>query len=443
MSNSCCNGAGLLLASLTVFLVHDLACAEQSERPLVVRADVLFDGHELRTNVDVEIRNGKIAAVRPAGGIADIDLGRRMLVPGLIDTHVHLDWYITAQGRLHRRGDGEDERTVIINAAGNAWRTLQAGFTTVQSVGSPNDKYVRDAINRGAIPGPRVLTSLGQIFVANETKTGYWTALKRFLRIGSSQNSAETVRATVRTLHSQGADVIKIFADGNPPTGGGLMTSGMQLAAACDEARSLGLRTVVHAHRPDAIKRAVAAGCSQIAHGVFADDEVLAMIAVAGVYFEPQCSLVYQNYLANWSWFEGIGSWNAKQRVWMEQLVKDRRERAAKWFAVDTLKLVYGSDAVAGAHGLNAADLVCRTRDLGQSVEDALRSATSIAAESLGLADRIGSVVPGHEADLVAFDGDPRDDPELFVRAVFVMKAGVIYRLPPDHAGPTRVFPKR
>jgi imidazolonepropionase-like amidohydrolase len=214
-----------------------------------------------------------------------------------------------------------------------------------------------------------------------------------------------------------------------------------ELDAACGEAKRLGLRSVVHAQTPEAIKRAVRAGCSHIAHGQSADAESIALMADAGTYFEPQCSLVFRNYLDNWSRFESGRGWSAKRRAAMERTLAAVRERSSAWLASKTLKVVYGSDAVAGAHGQNAADLVCRVRELGQSVSDALKSATSLAAESLGLGERAGRLAPGYDADLVAFDGDPRQDPAVFMKAAFVMRNGVIYRLPPERAAPQRIFP--
>ncbi|MEX2127573.1 MAG: amidohydrolase family protein [Xanthobacteraceae bacterium] len=410
----------------------------------MIRAGILFDGRAyIREDVDVEVRNGKITAVRPASGKADIDLGKRLLAPGLIDTHVHLSWYITSQERLHRRDDGDDERTAILNAAGNAWRMLQAGFTTVQSVGAAEDKLVRDAIDRGAIPGPRVLTSLGQVRTDDDggRLAAIWSSLKRFFRI--EDESAEGIRSRVRTLHASGADLIKIFATENSRRGGASNMTQTQLDSACGEARSLGLRAIVHAQSAESMKRAVRAGCTQIDHGRVADDESIAMMASAGVYFEPQCSLVFRNYLGNWHWFADVRKWDAKQQAAMERILEGLRERAATWLSAKSLKVVYGSDAVAGAHGQNAADLVCRVRDLGQPALDALRSATSLSAESLGLGDKIGTVAPGYEADLVAFEGDPRQDPGVFMQVAFVMRGGVTYRLPPDRAGPNRVFPSR
>lgn len=400
------------------------AAGNAAAEPVVIRAALLFDGETVREGHDVEVDGGRIVAVRPSSGEADIDLGQRMLAPGLIDTHVHLTWYFTSNGKLGRPGDGEDGRIAILNAAGNAWRILQAGFTTIQSVGSPEDAFVRDAITAGIVPGPRVLTSLGQIYL-RDTGSGQ-----------AAMDAALGVRDQVRELHESGADLIKIMALDRVRPG----NAQMQLDAACSEARSLGLRTVVHAQTPDNVKAAARAGCTQVDHGAYADQEAIDMMAAAGTYFEPQCNLVILNYLYNWPRFEGP-DWDEARKETLERLLVGFREVAQRWLAADALKVVYGSDAVAGAHGLNGADLVCRVLDLGQPALDALRTATRGSAESLGLADRIGSIAPGYEADLVAFDGDPRDDPGVFMQVAFVMRAGIAYRLPPDRAGPGRLFP--
>ena len=420
----------LLLAALVSALALFAGTSAQSaDDVLVIRAALLFDGATVRENVDVEVANGKIVAVRPAAGEADIDLGPRMLAPGLVDTHVHLTWYVTQQGRLNQR-DSEDQRVAILNAAGNAWRMLQAGFTTIQSVGDEEDGLVRDAIDAGIIPGPRVLTSLGQIYTR---------------RIGSGPGAqlqaAIGMREAVRKLHAAGADLIKIFALDGPDRGSSAQQA--QLDAGCDEARVLGLRSMVHAQTSESIRAAVLAGCTHVAHGAYADEAAIGMMASAGVTFEPQCNLVVLNYLVNWGRFEGLPGWDDERKAALERMFGGFREAASRWLKSDSLKVTYGSDAVAGAHGLNAADLVCRVVDLGQPAIDALRTATSASAEALGLGDRIGSIAPGYDADLVAFDGDPRDDPDAFMRVGFVMKGGTAYRLPPDRAGPRRIFPGR
>lgn len=404
--------------------VLTLAAGQAAAEPVVIRAALVFDGETVHEGHDVEVDGGRIVAIRPSTGGADIDLGARMLAPGLIDTHVHLTWYFTGAGKLNRPGDGEDGRSASLNAAGNAWRMLQAGFTTIQSVGAPEDAFVRDAITAGAMPGPRILTSLGQIYLRD---------------VGSSEaamNAALDARDSVRATHDAGADLIKIMAlDRIRPA-----AVQMQLDAACSEARSLGLRSVVHANTAEIIKAAVRAGCTQVDHGAYADAEAIAMMAANGTYYEPQCNLVILNYFYNWPRFEGP-DWDDARKENLERLLVGFREVAKRWLAEESLKVVYGSDAVAGAHGLNGADLVCRTLDLGQPVLDALRSATRISAESVGLGDRIGALAPGYDADLIAFDGDPRAEPETLMAVAFVMREGVIYRSPPDRAGPGRLFP--
>ncbi len=389
---------------------------------IVVRAATVIDGlGAVRRNTDVVVRAGRIVELRAARGKADVDLGNRVLAPGLIDTHVHLGWYITAAQKLHQRGDADDDRTAILNAAGNAQRMLQAGFTTVQSVGGMEDKSVRDAIARGVLAGPRIITSLGSL---NEN-TG----------------SPDSIRAVVRRFKADGADVIKIFASKSIRDGGVQTMTQAQLDAACGEAKALGLRSIVHAHAASAAKAAVRAGCTQVDHGVLVDDEALEMMARAGTYFEPQCELVSRNYLDHKEWFRGIGNYNDEGFAATERSIGMRKALVTRYHAVKGLKVVYGTDAVAGAHGTNARDMVCRVRENKESAVDVITSATSLSAESMGLGASIGRVAPGYAADLVAFDGDPRNDPQSFLRVAFVMKGGVVYRQPPMFAGPSRSFP--
>ena len=389
---------------------------------IIVRAATVIDGlGAVLRHTDVVVRAGHIVALRAARGRADVDLGNRVLAPGLIDTHVHLGWYITAAQKLHQRGDADDDRTAILNAAGNAQRMLQAGFTTVQSVGGMEDKSVRDAIARGVLAGPRIITSLGSL---NEN-TG----------------SPDSIRAVVRRFKADGADVIKIFASKSIRDGGVQTMTQDQLDAACGEARAAGLRSIVHAHAASAAKAAVRAGCTQVDHGVLVDDEALEMMARAGTYFEPQCELVSRNYLDHKEWFRGIGNYNDEGFAATERSIGLRKALVARYRAVKGLKVVYGTDAVAGAHGTNARDMVCRVRENKESAVDVITSATSLSAESVGLGSSIGRVAPGYAADLVAFDGDPRSDPQSFMRVAFVMNGGVVYRQPPMYVGPSRSFP--
>ena len=399
-----------------------LSAQPPSSVDVVIRGAAVIDGTGIvLPNTDAVVRAGRIVEVRPQSGRADIDLGSRVIAPGLIDTHVHLGWYITTKGRLHQSKDGDSEATAILNAAGNAQRMLQAGFTTIQSVGGTEDAPVRDAIAHGIMAGPRIITSLGSL---NE-------------RAGPP----DSVRMIVRDFKKRGADVIKIFASKSIRDGGVQTMSQEQLDAACGEAKALGLRSIVHAHAASAVKAAVRAGCTQVDHGVLVDDEGLAMMAKAGTYFEPQCELVSRNYLDHKEWFRGIGNYNDEGFAATERSLELRKALVKRYLATPGLKIVYGTDAVAGGHGQNALDLECRVRQNGESAVDVITSATSRSATSLGLGTEIGRVAPGYQADLVAFDGDPRTDPAAFLRVAFVMQGGVIQRLPPYAAAPRVTYP--
>jgi imidazolonepropionase-like amidohydrolase len=414
----------LLLASVGVSMIGGAQSSPPALR-VTLRAARIIDGtgHALGRS-DVVVENGRIIALRLAAGPLPqgaIDLGHRTLLPGLIDTHVHLGWYITAGGRLHQEGDGDAPAVSAFAQAGNAWATLQAGFTTVQSIGEPDNDLLRDAIKRGVFPGPRVLTSLGSL---NERTRG---------------GSPDSLRAAVRSFHARGADVIKIFASKSIRDGGEATMTDAQLAAACGEARALGLRAVVHAHSAESAQRAARNGCTQVEHGVFADDATRQAFVTHGTFFDPQCGLVFRNYLDHKPWFEGIGNYNAAGFAAMEQALPLAEAGIGRAARTPGLKLVFGTDAVAGAHGRNAEELVCRVRRGGQAPMDALVSATSRAAESLGLGLEIGRIAPGYQADLIAVDGDPVQDIAATQRVSFVMRGGVIHRHdPPRFPSATR-----
>ena len=170
-------------------------------------------------------------------------------MPGLIDAHSHLTWYFNRQGRYHTRADGDTPVQSMLSTAANAYATLMAGFTTIQSPGSPEDKDLRDWIAAGQIPGPRVLTSLNAF--------------------NSTRPTPDSLRAQVRQRKAEGADVIKIFASASIRDGGTQTMSDEQLKAICGEAKAQGLRTMVHAHSAESIKASVLAGCDQIEHGVY------------------------------------------------------------------------------------------------------------------------------------------------------------------------------
>ena len=376
---------------------------------VVIRTSTLLDGkgHVLK-NTDLTIEGGRITRIGAAKGKAAIDLTGMTVMPGWIDTHVHATWYFNQDGRLEQGGRGAKStpQQAALSAAANLYATLMGGFTTVQSVGAELDGDLRAQIAAGAIAGPRLLTSLRQV---NEN-TG----------------DPARIREYVRKMKADGADVVKLFATASIRDGGKMTMTPEQIAAACGEAKAQGLRSVVHAHSSDGARAAVMAGCTAIEHGTFLDDATLELMAQRGVYFDPNF-LVLHNYLDNKPKFLGIGNYNEEGFAAMEKglpLVAEVLKRAR----AHHVKVVLGTDGVAGAHGRNAEEFIYRVKDGGDRPMDALTSGASVAAESLGMADRIGAIAEGMQADLVAVEGDPLADITAVRRVAFVMKGGKVYR---------------
>src|SRR5437867_3451175 len=288
---------------------------------ITIRAGTVLDGRGgILRNTTIVIAGSRITRLDPALTAATYDLSRLTVMPGGIDTHVHLTSHFDANGRAHNDPGGAEplDQTVLYTEE-NAYRALMAGITTVQSIGSTLDRDLRDAIARGTIPGPRVITSLD------------W--------ITPEDGDADGLRRTVRQRVAAGADVIKILGSKSIREGGGPTLSEDELRAACGEAKAHGRRCVVHAHAAEAARR-----------------------------------------------------------------------------------------AVAGAFGKNWEELIYRVQVGGQPPMAAIVSATSLAAQSLALADTIGAIAPGLEADLIGIDGNPAEDITALRRVVFVMKGGAVVK---------------
>jgi len=402
----------LVTAAITVGVVSAMPdqqtpAAAPGDR-ITLRAARVFDGRGvMRTNAVIEIRGSKIAAIDDRKGPVTRDLGDVTLMPGMIDVHVHPDWHFQPNG-LYGQREGQPRETAEQAAAAiqaNLDATLDAGFTTVQSLGAASDKARRDAINAGTMRGPRILSSLGQILGGTRTP--------------------EQLREQVRTLKTNGADVIKFFASGSIRDGGKMNVTQEQIDAVCGEAKAQGLRSVVHAHDTDSIKAAVKAGCSQVEHGLFADDSAMKAMKDANIYFDPNIGLVLQNYIENKAKYMGSGNYNEEGFAFMEKAVPNLAPMFKRALAAG-LKMPMGTDAVAGAHGQNAREAIARVRDGGQAPKDALIGATSLAADSLGLGKTIGAIAPGYEADIIAVAGDPTKDITKLREVPFVMKGGKI-----------------
>jgi imidazolonepropionase-like amidohydrolase len=400
------------LAAALLFL--GIPAGLRAQEPVtVIRAARVLDGTG-RTiqNATVVVRGSRIVAIGPnaavPAGARVYDLSTLTVLPGLIDAHDHLAWHFNPQGRYHGgRDDGETEFEGALAIAGNANATLRAGITTAQSLGSAEDKALRASITSDQIPGPRLLTSLVPL---------------------TERSSADSLRRLVHIRKEQGADVIKLFASKSIRDGGTQTMTDEQLVAACGEAKTLGLRTVVHAHSAESMRAATLAGCTQIEHGVFATPEVLKLMAERKVYFDPQVCLVFRNYLDNRAKYQGIGNYNDSGFASMERALPLAAKAFRQAIATPGLDVVYGTDAVAGAHGRNVEELVCRVHDGGQKPMDAIVAATSLNARAMGMADSLGTLAVGKLADLIAVEGDPSRDIEALRRVLFVMKGGRVYR---------------
>jgi imidazolonepropionase-like amidohydrolase len=401
--------SSLMLGVATTLGAQNSSIGAPSDAPITIHAASMIDGRgATRRDVTITVRAGKIEKIESGrrGGAPTYELGQATLLPGLIDVHVHPGWYINRNGALHNNRDGDTPAQSALARAGNLYATLMAGFTTVQSVGGPEDLDLRDAVNRWQIAGPRILTSLGQM---------------------SNRNlSPDSLRALVRNYKKNGADVIKLFASAGLQNGGEQTFSDEQLAAICGEAKAQGLRSVVHAISAGSVRAATLAGCTEIEHGTFAGDAELKLMAEHGTIFDPQVCLVFQNYIDHRDVY-GRSGYTEQTFASLGGAIAPATAMFKRALATPGLKIVFGTDAVALAHGRNAEELYCRVA-AGQKPMEALRSATSAAANALELGDRIGTLAAGYDADIIAARGDPLVNIHALNDVVFVMRGGVVFR---------------
>ncbi len=383
---------------------------------IVIAASAVLDGkgHVLR-DIRIVVEGSKIVAVEPdphpdrdaKPGPVNYDLRGLTVLPGWIDAHVHITWSFGPDGK--NAGQGGTTQEAAYAAASNAWLTLMAGFTTVQSVGSPADIPLRDAIAKGLLPGPRILT-----------------AVEPIMGRGEQTGTPDEIRAFVRKQKAGGADLIKIYASGGM-TRGTMTMSQEQLNAACDEAKKQGLRTLVHAFR-DAVRAATLAGCTEVEDGLGASDDDLRLMAERGTYLDPQAGLLLETYLQYKNRYLAPPYYTEESFAAMKGLIPTHQEFIQRAVRIPGLKIVYGTDAVAGVHGRNAEDFINRVREGRVDPMAAMVSANFLGAEALGMPDEIGSIAPGLQADIIALEGDPLKDITAVRRVVFVMKGGVVYK---------------
>jgi imidazolonepropionase-like amidohydrolase len=419
-------------------LITALCCeALYSQTAIVLRAARMFDGKSdsiVQPGV-VVITGNKITAVGgpiPAGAKL-IDLGDATLLPGFIDSHTHLSMafdpdYNGARLRALERPISE----LAIRATVNARKTLMAGFTTVRDVGSSDfiDVGLRNSINAGVIPGPRMLVSVHALGATGghcDDSAGFREGLFSH-ETGPTDgviNSPDEARYAVRWNIKYGADIIKTCA-----TGGVLSPTDdvdvpqltqAELDALVTAAHELRRKTAAHAHGAEGAKRAIRAGIDSIEHGTFLDDEALQMMHDRGTYLVPTLSV--RAGLAE-SKFPPLVQAKADLAV----KAQDEMVRRAIKHGV---KIALGTDAAVYPHGDNALEFVLMAND-GLTPAQSLRAGMSVAADLLGLADKVGTLEPGKFADVVAVPGNPLDNIKVTQSVMFVMKDGTVYR--DDHS---------
>jgi imidazolonepropionase-like amidohydrolase len=411
-------------------LVSSLAMAQST---VVIKAARLFDGKSDRVKEPglVVISGSTIQSLggqTPAGARV-IDLGDATLLPGFIDAHTHLSMEFNPDyngGRLQALSRTVAEQALI--ASVNARKTLMAGFTTVRDVGSSDfiDVGLRNAINKGVVPGPRMLVAVHALGATGGHCDGGDNFRFGLLNHESGPadgviNSPDQARFAVRWNIKYGADVIKTCA-----TGGVLsptddvdvpQLSQAELDALVNEAHALRRKTAAHAHGAEGAKRAIRAGIDSIEHGSFLDEEALRLMRERGTYLVP--TLAVRSGLAE-SKFPPL----VQQKADVAVKAQDDLVRRALAMGV---KIALGTDAAVYPHGNNALEFVLMAAD-GMSRAQSLRAGTSSAADLLGLDKKVGTLDPGKLADLVAVPGNPLENIKVTQSVFFVMKEGTVVR---------------
>ncbi len=430
----------LFAAALTVAAVPALRAQQVApatpERVALHAARLLdVDSGRMRHDAYVLVEGERIAAIEegsaPAGARV-LELGDVTLLPGLIDVHVHLTSDpTTGTGNYYQDALTLGPMDAAVIAPTLARRTLDAGFTTVRNLGAGDyvDVALRDAIERGQIPGPRILAATVAIGATGghaDDSTGFSPNV-RFAGVNGVADGVDAVRARVRENVKHGADVIKFMASAgvlsNEASVGAPQYSQAEMDAIVDEAHRWGKKVAAHAHGAEAIKMAIRAGVDSVEHCSFIDDEGLKLARQRDTWLDFD---VYND--------DYILSEYAKLGVPQAQIEKEklvgRTQRENFRRAVQAgEKMAFASDAGVYPHGWNAKQFAKQV-EWGMTPLQAIRSATVNAADLLGLSADVGSLAPGHYADIVAVPGDPLADVTVLERVSFVMKGGAVVRGP-------------
>jgi imidazolonepropionase-like amidohydrolase len=411
----------------------------------VVRAERLILGTTASpiSNALVVVEGDTIVAVGRAGettippGARVIDLGARTLMPGLMDLHDH----ITGEP-----GDGGDS-AVLRETAGhaaiygvlNAKKTLDGGFTTIRNVGALgySDVALRDAITRGLVPGPRMyIATRGLGITGGHADINGWSPEIHLPGVAQIVDGVDGVRRAVREQIKAGADHIKVTASGGILSVGdspdAQQYSFDELRAIVDEAARLGRKVAAHAHSGRAIAEAARAGVASIEHGSLIDEAGIAAMKERGTFLVP--TVYALDFIIEAGGEHGIPEYAREKARRIRALQRANLKRAFE----AGVRFAYGTDAGVFPHGMNGRDFPVLVNELGIPPLEAIRQATSAAAELIGIQDKVGTVAAGKWADLIAVDGNPLTDITRMLDVAFVMKAGVVYKGPAGTMAGTR-----
>jgi imidazolonepropionase-like amidohydrolase len=436
---NCCVAAILVAIGLVA-----PSAGQAADRYVIVQVGRLLDrpGQAPRGPATLLVKNGRIEAIRDGhigpeafAGAADsqvVDLRNRFVLPGLIDSHVHLA-SDRAGVEAQLAAVTDDVADSAYEAAVNASKTLQAGFTTVRNLGDRDGVTLalRDAVARGWLPGPRIIDAgvmLSTTSGHGDGSLGYKDSLHDVIEDRANLcDGAESCRRAVRLQVGRGVDVIKMATTGgvNSRIGAGV---GQQMFL--DEAKAIvetahlyHKKVAVHAHGADGIKVALQAGADSIEHGTLLDEESISLFLKSGAYYVPTLSTIngYIERLAR-----DPDAYTPAVKAKIEWRIRVTGEALRKAFPRG-VRIAFGTDAGVSKHGRNADEFLLMVK-FGMSPMDAIKAATVNAAELLGVTAEVGTLEPGKQADLIAVAGDPLADVAALQSVAFVMKGGVVYK---------------
>jgi imidazolonepropionase-like amidohydrolase len=366
----------------------------------------------------------------PGEGDTLLDFRDSTLLPGLMDMHVHLTGEYSEDDRLN--DFIMNEADYAFDAAKFAKRTLESGFTVVRNLGDSFNVTValREAIESGDIDGPRIITAAKGLSTTGghgDPSNGWANHIKGDPGPADGVvNGVEDAQKGVRQRYKDGADWIKITATGGvlsvAKSGQNPQFTEVELRAIVETAADYGMRVAAHAHGTEGMRRAVIAGVASIEHGTYMDDEVMRLMKQNGTYYVP--TILAGNWVAEQAKVDGFFPELVRPKAAaIGPIIKDTFAKAYR----SGVPIVFGTDSGVSAHGDNAQEFALMVEG-GMPPMEAIRSATSVAAKFLDIADRHGSLEAGKQADIIAVPGNPLDDIRVLENVTFVMKAGKTYK---------------